>query len=284
VNSETTTGGPATWPVLAQLPRVGIALDARRAGNVTMSARDESQQRIAFDPPHMARNDDERPVAAAAPNGAAAQQISEKSPAKLRQFRIDQGAARRPPTGHAPSEPATLVGQAFQLHQALAPHRGLMGAAALVLSGGLLVWLACGPAPHAANSPGASLFGGAWSSESATQTHAPDAGDPAANNSGIATAPRVAAAAATPPSAMSSPSRQPQATQPVEPTADGPAISPAEPADAGSNQSAATSASEPITPTIDASAYPITPYPAFPFAEPQAVAELMSPPGVAPPR
>lgn len=282
MNSEPTTGDPATWPVLAQLPRAGVALDARRAANVTTS-RDEPQQRIAIDPPHAARGDDERPAVAAA-SGADVQQFSEKSTAKSRQFRIDQGAALRPPARHAQSESATLAGQAFQLHQALAPYRGLMGAAALVLSGGLLIWLAYGPARHSAHSPGASLLGGVWSSESATPIRDPDAPDAAANNSEIASAPRVAAAAATPPSAVASPSRQPQAAQPVESTAEGPAISPAEPPHATNDQSAATSASEPITPTIDASAYPTTPYAAFPFSEPQAVAELMAPPGAALPR
>jgi hypothetical protein len=61
-------------------------------------------------------------------------------------------------------------------------------------------------------------------------------------------------------------------------------MSPADAADATNDQAATAPAGEPITPTPETASYPITSYPAFQFAEPQAVAEGPSASGARAPR
>lgn len=300
-----------TWPVLAQLPRVGVgtstppesaptfAPEPPEASLNKMSSAepDARRRRFVVDQPH-------RPPAGAAPQPEPTPVVVENdlTPATstkpgVRRYRIDQPNSPHPAArlGSSRHEPTTISGSIFRLHAALAPHLSLVGAVTLVVCGSVLYWIAIhrngGPIdPHrliefdAGWSHGESPPAGA-PKESVKAAAAPPIDSPPIN---WTAPPHVAdATAATPETeapAKSSAESAPSVEIPA-PTGEAPTTSPAAaaPPVATSPQSppaldqlasTAPPASESqVTPTPQIEPYPTTPYPAFSFDNPAFLAE-----------
>lgn len=155
-----------SWPVLAQLPRIGGAEppDSRRPlareGTAPVSGSNDDgaarTKRYAVDAGH-ATAGASRPEPAAASQGRAEASVcpegvgAEPANGTARgrgtpRLRIDSPAGHRiaahARTPRPSAEPPTFSAQMFRLHESLAPHRGLVGAALLAIAGGVLYWLA----------------------------------------------------------------------------------------------------------------------------------------------
>jgi hypothetical protein len=264
-----TEGDGSPWPVLARLPRIGAAASAEQ----TSPSRREtileracvvedriSERRYAVDGPH----DDG--------GGKRATHLDER---RTRQVRVDEGLGRRGPSRpkYARDEPMTLAGRLFRLHEAVAPHMGLIGAAILILSGSALFWLAFGPARSPSNPSeplefDQSLSSGATSPADTAAAEEPLTGrvDAVAAPLDWKATPRVADATAAPTASDAPLDAEPQATSDNESGAESPSLSPAATAKPAFDKAATAVAGEPITPTPHTDFYPTTPYPAFSFA------------------
>jgi hypothetical protein len=156
-----------SWPVLAQLPRIAGGAEPpesrrslpRESAAPTSRSHDDvpaRTKRYAVDAGH-ATIGATRSEPAHAPQGhaepagrhdgvGAEQAVGAARSRGIPRLRIDSPAGHRP-AAHArtprdSAEPPTFSAQIFRLHESLAPHRGLVGAAVLVIAGGFLYWLA----------------------------------------------------------------------------------------------------------------------------------------------
>ncbi len=238
----------------------------------------DDRRRFAVDRPHGVPSDDGLPETREPSRNDSSARLAEGSGSKrrpARHMRIDRGEDRRPPASHGQIASETLASRMFRWHAAAAPHLGLVGVAALILSGSLLYWFAFGQWPQASSSSDAPH------GETTTQAEPSDAAEPdasvtvnAADWFGWATSPRMADATATPSASNESPAQPTQAGAIEGPALQSPLSSPAAPAApmaTSSNNAAAVWMAQPITPTPYAGPYPITPYPAFSFAVPAPV-------------
>ncbi len=290
--SERARPAAPAWPVLARLPRVDSPAAASRAPLPTFAVTPlspEAPPLTYVDPPHA---DHARSQPAQAPVAAA-----------TRHYRIDRGddrsSARRP--HQPPAEPASISDSLFRLHAALAPYRGSLGAAALVVSASLVYWLAIGR--HGAPTVPTELldFRSGLTQEAPLEQEPPAIAAPDPNASALdqpaidwAGPPRIASAAdaetvppqsTTPPEARS-PRRPGEPQQDLASPADvtaptGPILPPAAAATTPTPAPAAAVAIDNgITPTPHVEYYPSTPFPAFSFVDqaPAAVAERPAPP------
>jgi hypothetical protein len=311
------------WPVLARLPRVDApgAAPLRAplptfapepiGGEEPLEYVGESPLRYT-DAPHPPQRHVLHVESPAQPTAEPAPTLAFKPPSQqsssTRRYRIDAGdAVQHAPRPHRASaeEQPSLSDAIFRVHAALAPHMGLVSAAALLLAAGFGYWLATGRqatiAPLERPQFGVGLTHDVPTSTVTPRapTAAPDlesAVAPEASASAIAepkidepaidwsTPPRVAEAPASidpvaPPStpAPASPlQRTGDSTQ--DPASMGPALTPpapsATPGDSASASVATPQATQPaveldngITPTPELDAYPSTSFPAFSFVD-----------------
>lgn len=287
-------GGPA-WPVLAKLPRVGAPQAAPRQPSPAARLQDNDaaplriagaeteistrRQRYVVDPPHRTQAPINEAARADVETSAPLPTQSPQAVGATRHYRIDHAASHRP-ARHANSpqrEVATLSGSIFRLHDALAPHMGLIGAAALLLCGGVMYWLALGR-PGAVLSPNNVLHLQNGLSRDAAPVP-DDENQSATSNPSLGAPPIDWAAPHVATKTVASGESEQQTPSPAEPrptAGEGPTLSPAESPAKSQEPIITTSVYEPITPTPQAEAYPTTPYPAFSFAE-QAPSNVGSP-------
>jgi len=203
------------------------------------------------------------------------------SPAASRpatRYRIDppstqRPAGRKPPT---PAEPMSFASRVFRLHETLAPHMGLVGAAALVICGGMLYWLAIGRTGSTIDPSELLEFSNGWSQDAPEQPVVPaEQATPDAVSKQPPfeqqSSPRVADAAAAAPSATGAGSESGPATSTPAVGNEGPALAPPRvPASSnapplGDESSATTRSDQGVTPTPETAIFPATPYPTYAF-------------------
>jgi hypothetical protein len=316
------------WPVLARLPRVDASGAAPpRAplptfapeaigGEEPLEYLSEPPLKYVGEPllryadkPHPAQRHELHVAPAAEPAPTIAFKPPSQQLSSSRRYRIDAGDAAdyapRPHRQRADDQPS-LSDAIFRAHAALAPHMGLVSAAALLLAVGFLYWLAIGRQGAVAPPIERLPFGVGLTHDVPTSTvtplapaaapHLESAATPEASASAMAepridapaiewtTPPRVAEAPvssepATSPS-ISAPAKSPR--RPGDsiqgPASMGPALAPpapsATPSDSASAAVATPQATHPaaeldngITPTPELDAYPSTPFPAFSFVD-----------------
>lgn len=280
---------PQSWPVLAQLPRLGYAASESERDveppRVGVHSTHGGRQIHAVDPPHVARGYDGPSSSDLAVKQLRAELASApEPPASHRRLRIDARASQLPPARHQHAEPESLSGAVLRLRDALAPYLGLAAAAAFAVSGALLYWSAFGE-PQAVQSPAnGAVENNTWASElPAPETALPSPQEPAIDPHPPVTAARpdtgtrVADATASQQEIPAAPAAAtPTAKAPTAPASGGPSLTSATPDVAQFNKSAAAPTSqpieEPITPTPQTATFPTTPYATFWF-EPAAVAQ-----------
>ncbi|HYO23908.1 MAG TPA: hypothetical protein VEQ85_03080 [Lacipirellulaceae bacterium] len=176
------------WPLLAQLPRIDAPHPASEplplfTPPAPLGDRDllalidlpddappQAPQRYAGDPslaPTLS------PGGPAGPGPGLGTALRADGAAAARHYRVDQASLHRAAVRTANErKPPTLAGSLFQMHAALAPHLGLVGAVGLVATASLLYWLAIGRhgTPVAAPAPRGDA---AWTAEVATDADPP---------------------------------------------------------------------------------------------------------------
>ncbi len=184
----------------------------------------------------------------------------------------------------------SFAGRIFRLHETLAPHMGLVAAAAMVIVGSVLYWLALGRTGAAINPSELLEFSNGWSQDAPEQPVAPaDQATPEAATQQPPLAiqqqssPRLAdAAAAVTPSTTEASSEATPGTPTPATRKDGPALAPpGAPASGdapshGDESSATTSHDGGITPTPHTATFPTTPFPSYAF-DYQLTAPAVSP-------
>jgi hypothetical protein len=136
---ETAAPRHGSWPVLAELPRIDGDVEPQNSRRYVVR---ESAAPTARSADERSPRTNRYVVDARHPQGGETPPVQPEQ-RRTPRLRVDL------PTGHRPAaharttaEPPTFSAQMFRLHESLAPHMGLVGAAALVIAGSLLYWLA----------------------------------------------------------------------------------------------------------------------------------------------
>jgi hypothetical protein len=272
LDTDSRDSGDPAWPVLARLPHIdpgAEATSARRDGEYFAS--DRRGTRHVVDGPH-APPPNAPPLVPDEPAMEWQPPVATASPA-VRRYRIDPPSQPRRPARVPQPVPATIAGSLFRLHESLAPHRGLIGAVAVLVCGGLLYWLAIGRSGASFDAQQLLDFNNGWSREDPLphQQPAGDAFEPTAAAKAVPPTSWAGSRVAAAPAAAEAEKVTPPAGE--QPAAGGPAANPTAPADATdaappSGAALPTTSIEPgITPMPHLGGYPTTPFPAYSFVD-----------------